>query len=125
MARPEVGTRLEVSGGYDMEPAWLGGERSVAGTVVGYLESPERAPACVLRLDRPLTAEGVVGGKRERRTGDHLVLSPRYVGQGWDGEERTVHVGLCDGPPQGDHPDAAAHEQAWVESHATWGLHVG
>lgn len=125
MTRPEVGDRLEVSGGYDMEPAWLSGARSVVGTVVGYHASHDNALACVLRLDRPLTAEGLVGGKREHSTGDHLIISPRYVGQGWDGEQRTVQVGLCDGPPKGGHVDAAAHGRAWVESHATWSSHVG
>ena len=125
MTRPEVGDRLEVSGGYDMQPAWLSGAGSVVGTVVGYLADPGKAPACVLRLDRPLKAEGLVGGKREHSTGDHLIISPRYVGQDWDGEERTVQVGLCDGPPKGDHVDASAHDRAWVESHATWSPHVG
>ena len=115
-----VGSRLVVSGGYDMDPEWLRGMGAVTGSVEAWLERPGGPAACVVRLDSPLTAAGDVHGRRESRTGDHLLLSPRYQGQGWDSDDRTVHVVLCEGRPAEDTFEAWFALGAWVESHATY-----
>lgn len=112
------GTRVTVSGGYDFEPAWLAGGDEVAGAVLKWIPGQNEERACVVLLDEPLTATGDVRGKREERTGRHLVLELRYTGQVWEAEG-TVHVELCDSEPVSV---AWANREvgAWVESHATY-----
>jgi hypothetical protein len=113
-----VGDRVQVAGGYDFEPQWLGGLASVSGIVVKWIPGQNQAPGCVIRLDEPLTAEGDVRGVRETRTGSYLVLETRYVEQVWE-DTGTVHVELCTSEPEDlrwpDRPIGA-----WVESHATY-----
>jgi len=114
----DVGDRVSILGGYDFEPAWLAGRVSVAGTVLTWIPGQNETPACVLRLDEPLTAEGDVRGKRAVLTGTHVVLELRYVDQLW-GDTGTVHVELCSVEPA----NASWQERevgAWIESHATY-----
>jgi hypothetical protein len=44
----EVGTRIEVCGGYDFEPEWLGGRTEVAGVIAKWIPGQNSAPACVV-----------------------------------------------------------------------------
>jgi hypothetical protein len=120
MSRPEVASRLAVSGGYDMEPEWLPSGQRVVGTVAAWLPRPDRPAACLLRLDCPLTSSGLAHGQRVQRTGDHLVLSLRYVGQEWGSEDRTVQVSLCAGSPEMTTFEEWTAADLWVESHATY-----
>jgi hypothetical protein len=115
---PSAGSRIIVSGGYDVEPEWLAGTPQVCGRVVKWIPGQNAQPACVVLLDAPLTATGDVGGRRERRTGEFLVLELRYVGQEWE-ESGTVHVELSEVEPE-DEPRADREVGAWVESHATY-----
>lgn len=117
MLRPR-GTPITVSGGYDFEPAWLGGKQDVTGHLEKWIPGQNTQPACVVRLDEPLTATGDVRGRREERTGVFLVLEVRYVGQEWD-PSGTVHVELCETEPE-DKAWADREVGAWVESHATY-----
>ena len=78
---PAVGGRISVGGGYDYQPEWLGGSAAFVGRVVKWIPGQNGSPACVVRLDEPITATGDVRGKRESRTGSYLVLSLRYVDQ--------------------------------------------
>ena len=71
-----VGDRVQVSGGYDFEPRWLGGRPSVSGVVVKWVPGQNEAPGCVIRLDEVITTEGDVRGARETHTGRFLVLEP-------------------------------------------------
>jgi len=105
-----VGDQVELSGGYDMEPSWLGGQSSYRGIVSAFIPGQNSQPAAVVKLGVPITADGV--------TGDVVVLELRYVGATWKDTE-TVHVELCDFVP-----DAKASQLRrrgkWVESHATY-----
>lgn len=92
------GTRITVGGGYAFEPEWLAGREHVTGRVEKWIPGQNSEPACVVRLDAPLTASGLVHGKREQRTGTFLVLELRYDGQEWD-PSGTVHVELCETEP--------------------------
>ena len=117
MPRPK-GTPITVSGGYDFEPEWLGGLQDVNGQVEKWIPGQNKQPACVVHLDTPLTATGLVHGTREQRTGTFLVLELRYRGQRWE-QSGTVHVELCETEPE----DKAWPDReigAWVESHATY-----
>ncbi len=116
--RPPAGTPVTVSGGYDFKPEWLAGTPQVTGHVEKWIPGQNAEPACVVRLDRPLTATGLVHGRRENRTGQFLVLELRHTGQAWE-QAGTVHVELCEHEPDGK---AWANREvgAWVESHARY-----
>jgi hypothetical protein len=115
-----AGTRISVGGGYDFEPAWLGGKRQFVGKVLKWIPGPNEERACVVELEEALTATGLVRGRRQERTGRYLVLKLRYAGQVW-GNEGTVHVELCPEEPV-DAPWPDREIGAWVESHATYRL---
>jgi hypothetical protein len=114
---PSVRHRVRVYGGYD-EAQWLGALDAVEGVVVAWIPGQNEHRACVVELDRPLTAEGDVGGERVTITGGHLVLEPRYVGQVWE-HTGIVHVELCPSLPA-PVPWSQRAVGAWVESHATY-----
>ncbi len=116
----EIGSRLAVGGGYDMVPGWLPIGEQVTGSIAAWLTRPGQPPACLVRLDKAMSAEGLAHGKREDRTGDHLLLTTRYKGQDWDGEERTVHVSLCAHAPGLATFDDWVNAGVWIESHATY-----
>ena len=107
-----------MSGGYELEPEWLGGMQQVTGRIAKWMPGQNGKQACVVRLDEPLTATGDVRGRREQRTGTFLVLELRYVGQDWD-PSGTVHVELCEAEPE-DKAWPDREVSAWVESHATY-----
>lgn len=109
---------MTISGGYDFEPAWLGGKQEVSGRVEKWIPGQNNQRACVVRLDEPLTATGDVCGRRKQLTGAFLVLDLRYVGQHWE-TTGTAHVELCETEPD-DKTWADREVGAWVESHATY-----
>jgi len=106
----QTGDRVRLSGGYDMDPAWLSGKAHVDGTVAGFIPGQNVTPAAVIKLDAPITALGAAG--------DTLVLELRYVGADW-APTGTVHVELCDFMP--DLKRWQERRQGkWVESHGTY-----
>ncbi len=111
-ANLQIGDRVRLSGGYDMEPAWLSGMPFIQGTVMGFIPGQNDRPAAVITLDAPITAEG--------KSGDTLVLKLRYAGAEWASTE-TVHVELCDFPPEPKRWQDR-RQGKWVESHATYRL---
>jgi hypothetical protein len=111
MSKPlKVGDRVELSGGYDFEPSWLGGLPSHPGVVSSFIPGQNDMPAAVVRLDNAITAKGT--------TGDIVVLELRYVGQGWQ-DTGTVHIELCDFVPE-ERAWQQRRQGKWVESHATY-----
>jgi hypothetical protein len=105
-----VGTKLKLWGGYDMEPRWLMGRDCHTGAVERLIPGQNEAPALVVRLDSPITVDGV--------TGELIVLELRYVGAKWVGEG-VAHVELCDFEPE-EKTWSERHQGAWVESHASF-----
>lgn len=105
-----VGDRVELSGGYDMEPRWLAGREFVLGSLVGFIPGQNKNPAAVVKLDTPISIDGL--------TGDTLVLELRYVGAEWRATE-IVHVELCDFAPEPKRWQDR-RQGTWVESHATY-----
>lgn len=108
MTLPE-GTRVRLAGGYGMEPYWHGGRPFHDGTVQYFIPSEDSQGAVVVRLDEPITVEGL--------TGQMLVLQLRYVGAEWC-TGAVVHIELCDFEPE---PETWQHRRRgkWVESHAS------
>lgn len=106
----QVGDRVQLSGGYSFEPAWLAGRKYVKGSVVAFIPGQNDTSAAVAKLDELITYKEV--------TGDTLVLELRYVGAIW-AATWIVHVELCYFIPE---PmlwkDRRRGE--WAESHATY-----
>src|SRR5512145_179122 len=86
-----AGTRVKLSGGYDMEPRWLGGKAAHLATLEGFIPGQGASSAAVVRLDEPITVDGL--------TGSYLVLELRYVGATW-ASGAVVHVELCNFVPE-------------------------
>lgn len=106
----QAGDRMRLSGGYSFEPAWLAGEASVEGMVAEFIPGQNNRPAAVIKLDAPITAEGI--------TGDVLVLELRYADATWEAKG-VIHVELCDFPPE-PRRWRDRRQGKWVESHATY-----
>lgn len=97
----------------------------VHGVVVEWVSarSARSTPDARVRLDRPLTASGALitqsnpdaDGSEGEVTGRFLMLSTRYAGHTWDGEQTTVHVPLN----SGETPDSTA-PTVWVTAHGVW-----
>lgn len=106
----QEGDRIRVGGSYYHSSTWLPEGESRDGTLAQFIPGQNESPAAVIRLDAPITAEGV--------TGDILVLELRYVGANWNLTE-TVHVELCEFMPE---PKSWQDRRRgkWVESHATY-----
>jgi hypothetical protein len=56
-----MGDPVELSGGYDMEPAWLTGRSSYQGIVSAFIPGQNTQPAAVVKLGGPITAGSVTG----------------------------------------------------------------
>jgi hypothetical protein len=114
-----VGERVQVGGGYHMEPSWLAANESgYYGRVIELIPGQNEQPAVVVKLDDELVLPDGAGAVRDREVrGRFLVLDLRDVGADWGGARFTVHVEVCaERPPPrvwGDRPQGA-----WVESHA-------
>jgi hypothetical protein len=104
-----VGDRIRLSGGYDMEPAWLQSRQQYMATVTRFIPEQNDAPALVAHLDTPVSIGEVAG--------QVVVLELRYKGATW-GDASTVHVELCDFEPE---PKTwkDRRQGKWIESHAT------
>jgi hypothetical protein len=105
-----IGDRVQVGGGYDMEPQWLDGRQYYSGTVKALIPGQNDTLAVVVALDEAAVFENY--------TGKYLVLELRYTGAQW-AETGTVHVELCDFEPVAK-AWQDRQQGKWVESHATY-----
>ena len=106
----EVGDRVRLSGGYDMEPPWLCGGAGYNGRVERFIPGQNDEMAAVVRFDAPISIEGI--------TAEIAVLELRYEGQTWS-HTGTVHIELCDFDPPAERWQNRKRGK-WVESHATY-----
>jgi hypothetical protein len=90
-ARPSSGDRVCLSGGYDLEPRWLGGKSQVQGTITNFIPGQNDTRAIIVRLDPPISVDDV--------SGEIVILELRYEGEEWR-DRNTVHVELCDFVPE-------------------------
>jgi len=104
------GDRIQIGGGYDMEPKWSNGKQHYFGTVEKFIPGQNETPAAVIELDEKASFENMVG--------KYIVLELRYVGAKWK-EKETVHVELCDFKPEGKSWQERKRGK-WVESHASY-----
>ncbi len=108
--RLKPGDRVQLFGGFDMIPQWLCGKNEYTGTLVRFTPGQHQEPAAVIKLDAPITVDGV--------TGIIVILELRYVGATWKDSE-TVHIELCDFDPEMK-PWKDRKQGVWVESHASY-----
>jgi hypothetical protein len=104
----QVGDRIRLSGGYDVEPKFLQGKAELLGTLSKFIPGQNENTAAVVELDSSISVDGV--------TGNTLVLELRYKGASWR-RTNTVHIELCDFDPE---TKAWQHRKQgrWIESHA-------
>lgn len=116
----ETGRRIRIRGAFDRGRPGPGGPNTLHGTIDSWMPGQNVQPACLVRLDAPITAEGDVRGEWRSVTGEYVVLELRYTGQVWEGTG-TVHVELCAERPL---PLGWAERSpgAWVEGQATYEL---
>ena len=83
------GDRIRITGGYDDDSPLRRGSGELRGTVITFVSGYEAAsPAAVVRLDTPLTIDGL--------TSEILVMELRYESASWArGEPGTQTVGLA------------------------------
>ena len=105
-----AGDSIDLSGGYDYEPAWLGERSSLKGKVASFIPGQNDVPAAVIALDEPLIVDGL--------TGRTVVLEQRYEGATW-ALAGVVHVELCDFMPE-PRRWQDRRQGKWVESHAQY-----
>jgi hypothetical protein len=122
------GDRILVTGGYDMEPAWLAGGTGYPGVITVLADKS----ACV-KLDAELVVSAAAGkpwqdfGQGSARAlrdatvarGNWLVLSLAYVGAKWTDPVQRLHVGLCELEPNLSTIPKGGGAGYWVESHTT------
>jgi len=116
-----------VSGGYDMELAWLAGGPGYAGTIVdivGRRAAVELDGEIELHAGREPWKDFGDGsatalGEQPSARGRWLALALAYQGARWEEPIQRLHVGLCARRPDlGTVPDGGG-VGVWVESHAT------
>ena len=105
-----VGDRIDLTGGYEFEPAWLGGRDSITGQIASFIPGQNELAAAVVILDEVIIVDGVCGRI--------VVLEQRYNGATWI-DEGVVHVELCDFQPEPTRWQDR-RQGKWVESHASY-----
>ena len=116
--RLDVGDRIRVFGGYEMQPEWLAGApEGYVGTVIEFLPGQGEQAAPLVELD----VEADIPQLRDlgRVRGRYLVLELGHAGADWSTTRPRTHVELCDFRPEA-RPWKDRRQGAWVESHATW-----
>lgn len=119
--RLQVGDRVVVYGGYDMDPAWLAASpNGYSGEVVEFIRGQNSEPAAVIALDTELVLpEGAGAVRGEEVRGRYVVLELGHVGASWSTPSPRVHVELCAERPESTRGPDRQH-RAWIESHATY-----
>ena len=106
----EIGSRVRLSGGYEMFPKWLKEEKSYAGECIAFIEGQNTKPAAVVKLDNPIEFDGSCG--------DIVVLELRYVEASW-AASGVVHIELCSFIPQSK-SWKERRKGVWIESNASY-----
>ncbi len=107
-----VGNRIELFGGYDMDPLYLKTppNNKRTGVVLKFIKGQNENPAAVIQLDQKISGQKI--------TGDIVILETRYVGQTWEKPD-PVHIELCDFIPE-DKAWKDRKQGEWVEAAASY-----
>ena len=114
--RLKVSDRIWLSGGYDMDPAWLKGGRGYAARVTGFFDNEiagrtdEERMAAAIEFDEEIEHKGFAGC--------YGFILARWEGQRWE-TEGTVHLHIANVPIT-ETSDIAKENNLWAESHASY-----
>jgi hypothetical protein len=121
MPELQVGDRVWVGAGYDLDPSWLAANPDgYEGCVAAFIPGQNEQSAAVIVLDKELVlplGAGAVTGSEVR--GRYLVLELGHVGADWSTPKPRIHVELCDFEPEPKRWQDR-RQGAWVESHASY-----
>jgi len=112
--RLREGDRIRLSGGYEMEPKWLGGKDAYLGRCLKFISGQSKQPAAVVELDETIAINSL--------SGNVVILELRYAGARWRKRE-IVHLELCDFVPENKAWNDRKRGE-WIESHASYELLV-
>ncbi len=102
------GDRLYLSGGYAMNPEWLGSNQGYSASVINYLPTNGPDPNLLIQFDHPIITSEFKS--------DLAVLQLRWEEDSWL-EAGVVHVNLLDAASPIDQ-----QQGVHVESHASYSL---
>jgi hypothetical protein len=111
-----IGDRLRLSGGYDMNPQWLQGRNEYYARVVAFLENNKKRPSLserkstLIEFDEPIEFEDLAG--------KFGLLDLRHVGQVWE-NTGSVQVFLLK-EKINSIEERNQESSRWMESHATY-----
>jgi hypothetical protein len=114
MEKLQVGDRIKLSGGYDMDPPWLKGGSGYYAKVIGFFDNnidkrkgDERLSASI-EFEEELEHRGF--------SGKYGFMLGRWEGQLWE-TSGTVHVHISN-VPINNSSDITKENSIWAESHA-------
>ncbi|MFN7044692.1 MAG: hypothetical protein ACK4M1_05810 [Flavobacterium sp.] len=109
----KVGDKIELSGGYDYEIAYLENPRASSriGTVISFIRNSRKYEdySAIVKLTEAITVNG--------KTSDILVLTTRYEKQTWI-YTGIVHLVLCETIPE--NKQLAEKYGEWIEAAASY-----
>ena len=116
MKRLQVGDRIKVSGGYDMDPPWLKGGSGYYATIIGFFDTMIEKRKGDERLSVSLEFEEEV--EHKGFSGKYGFMLGRWEGQRWE-TTGTVHVHISNVPIH-NASDITEENSIWAESHAQY-----
>lgn len=108
----EVGDQIWLSGGYDMEPAWLDGRNGYTATVIDFAEF-DLGMLVIAKLDQKLKSNALES--------DIILMQLRYKNSVWDDKEH-VHIFFTSETPSVEFvsEEWLSNNAVWIESHANY-----
>jgi len=110
----EIGSRIELYGGYDNSPGYLKNPsaQSRTGTVIDFIKSERGDLSAVVKLDTTIVGDSI--------SGNIAVLSTRNKGQDWT-SDGPVHIELCNFIPKSNE-NGKRQLGEWIEAAASYRL---
>ena len=116
MNRLQVGDRIKLFGGYDMNPLWLFGGEGYTAKVLSFFDNyingseNDSRMSISIEFDEPLTLKGL--------TGKYGFIMGRWEDQKWE-DVGVVHVHITTNKIS-KASDITEENSRWVESHASY-----
>jgi hypothetical protein len=110
----KAGQRIVLSGGYDMEPKWLGGHNQRYAEVIKSIPGQNKESALLVKFDKQFEIEGY--------SAIYAVLELRYEKSKWEAGA-ICHIEACDFLPE-EKTWKDRKQGEWVESNATLRLDI-
>lgn len=108
----EIGDQVFLTGGYEMIPSWLDGQKGYTSIVMGFVDS-DFGILAIMKLEKII--------KSDNLESDVILTRLRYENSVWR-DEGVVHLYLCLEMPMETYTskDWYLQKTVWIESHATY-----